>query len=319
MSDILCWLCYKPTYKKDVMLRSKKSSVINCCDDCEFEFFTHDNQTLLSQNQLDKTRLESAGLDIPKMAKDFENGYQQAAGYINEYIKDEDNGCNILEIGCSWGYFLKRLQDSGCVPYGIEINPVRADYVKESLGLQCFTNVDEAKSKNIKFKKIFSFYCLEYINNPIQYFTELMQMLENNGEIIFVTPNLRDVLKDIWESDAYKNFFYDECAVAYYSLQSVKKLLEKLQHINSKIKFDIKTRQGYSLYNHIHWHFNHRPLNNNTLVGGDKLTDILQSVMNIRSELGGEVTNLIHEFSEQYKKVIETHNYGNQIILRLQT
>lgn len=315
---VKCWLCSGETQQKPVQLRSKKQAIINYCSRCHFEFFNHENISLLSTNQLDKTRLESAGLDIPKQEKDFQNGYNQSQAYIKEYISIDDIGKNILEIGCSWGYFLKALQEKGCVPYGIEINPVRAQFVQSNLHITCVEDLEKYISKNIKFKKIFSFYCLEYIINPIKYFKTIVSMLEENGEIIFITPNLDDVLKDIWCNEGYKNFFYDECAVAYYSLNAVNSLFATLKKNMPNISGVTETRQGYTIYNHLHWYFNNKPVNNNVLVGGDRLLENIQeSLYTTNSKLGEGICSLLNDFEMKYQEMIEKHNYGNQILIKI--
>ncbi len=316
--SVNCWLCRKESFQKNVQLRSKKEAIINYCIECHFEFFEYDNFNLLSSDQLDKTRLESAGLDIPKQEKDFQNGYTQSLNYINEYFYQQDIGQNILEIGCSWGYFLKRAQEFGCVPSGVEINPVRSEYVKNILHLPCENSVEKYIENNKKFKKIFSFYCLEYVRNPIGFFEQLIQLLDVDGEIIFITPNLDDVLKDIWHNKAYKDFFYDECAVAYYSLKSALKLSSSLTKTHSNLDCDIKTQQGYSIYNHLYWFFNQKPVNNNCLVGGDQLAQTLDAnLRNSENCLGESLGELINSFNNEYKKIIEKHHLGNQIVIRI--
>jgi hypothetical protein len=316
--SVKCWLCDKESIKKNIFLRSKKETIINHCTECNFEFFETDNFRLLSTNQLDKTRLESAGLDIPKQEKDFQNGYEQSQSYIQEYLTSTDKGANILEIGCSWGYFLKAIRDFGAIPYGLEINPVRCDYVIKELNIRCEHNLELYQNSSIKFKKIFSFYCLEYIKNPINFFKQLIQLLDADGEIIFITPNLDDVLKNVWSNEAYKNFFYDECAIAYYSFKSVNSLASNLSKKYPEIDCTIKTQQGYSIYNHLHWFFNQKPINNNCLVGGDKLVqDIDANIVSYKNGLGESVKNLIHEFNKQYVEMIEKHNLGNQIVIRV--
>ncbi len=315
----LCWLCNQETLSKSVQLRSKKEALIQYCGSCHFEFFSHENKSLLIGDQLDKTRLQSAGLDIPKQEKDFENGYKQSQSYIQEYLTKEDIGKNILEIGCSWGYFLKAVREFGAVPYGVEINPVRASYVAENLNIRCEADIEKYHSSAIKFKKIFSFYCLEYIKNPIDFFKRLFDLLEDGGEMIFITPNLDDVLKDIWKNKGYQDFFYDECAIAYYSSQAVKSLVHVLKKEHDDLKETIYTQQGYSFYNHLHWYFNQKPINNNSLVGGDHLSEDLRQVFGAKKDkISLELVKIIDDFDVQYRKVIEGNDLGNQIIMRIQ-
>lgn len=310
-----CWLCDAMVAQRPVYLRSKKPSIINYCDHCKFEFFDHDNSNLLSGDKLDKTRLEAAGLDIPKMEKDFENGYAQSAVYIEEYLDESDIGSNILEIGCSWGYFLKRLKEYGANPYGVEVNSVRANYVNEELNICCYTDINSVVKSGIKFKKIFLFYCLEYIKDPVKYFENLLQCLDSYGDLILITPNLDDVLKDVWMNEGYKNFFYDECAIAYYSLRAVDVLMSAVNDDSGSIKHEIVTKQGYSIYNHLHWFYNGRPVNNNTLVGGDQISDkVCDSLSSVNQAISNNIKTLIHEFDKKYKTLIESNHIGNQII-----
>ncbi|MBS0185061.1 MAG: class I SAM-dependent methyltransferase [Proteobacteria bacterium] len=314
---INCWICNQATVKKTVQLRSKKEATLHYCHVCDFEFFSHENDALLSNNQLDKTRLESAGLDIPKQEKDFENGYNQSKTYVSDYLNKEDVGAKILEIGCSWGYFLKAAKEFGAVPYGLEINPVRLEYVKEKLGINCKPSLEDYISSKTKFKKIFSFYCLEYIKHPLSFFNNLLNLLEPGGEIIFITPNLNDVLKDVWHNPGYQHFFYDECAIGYYSFKAINSLLNHLKK-DRTIHTSVQTKQGYSLYNHLHWYFNQKPINNNCLVGGDRLPEDIKMVLEQdKSFIGDYLANLIYRFDQEYKKVIEENNFGNQILIRI--
>jgi hypothetical protein len=314
---VVCWICSQPTVSKIVRLRSQKEANLQICLECKFEFFDHDNIFLLEQNQLDKTRLESAGLDIPTQEKDFINGYNQSKTYMNDYITKEDIGENILEIGCSWGYFLKHLKEFGCIPYGVEINSIRSNFVQFELKISCYENLDKLINLGVKFKKVFSFYCLEYIKDPIDYFQKILSLLQKGGEIIFITPNVQDALKDVWQNKAYRDFFYDECAIAYYSKQSIEILVAKLKANNSLIKSSISVKQGYSIFNHLYWHFNQRPVKGNSLVGGDDILNNLSDDIDKSSEVGQKFIEFLTAIDRQYKTLIEKYDYGNQIIIKI--
>ena len=41
-----------------------------------------------------------------------------------------------------------------------------------------------------------------------------------NGKIIIITPNYKDILKDIWKNKSYINFFYEKNAKNYFSIKS---------------------------------------------------------------------------------------------------
>lgn len=302
---------------KDVTVRSGKMMQISHCKNCHHEFFNHDPSQNLAQNHLDESRLKAAGLDIPSRDADFKNGVHQSLPYISEYISANDAGTNILEIGCSWGYFLRLLSDHGIKPYGVEINTIRSNYVNEVLKIPCVTDISEYERRNIKFNKIFLFYVIEYIPNPVSYIQRLINLLDQNGMIILITPNLDDTLKDIYCNKGFIDFFYDENSIHYFSVKSSQKMLERL-NIDSE-NSTVKTHEGYSFINHINWFLTQKPRTTN-IVGGDKFVNqLIQSVNDSSSSaspnsaLSGELVNLLSKFDFEYNHLLEKYDYGNQI------
>lgn len=316
LQQLNCWICNHPTHKKEVAVRGGEKFDINVCDRCEFNFFTHDNTCMLKKNQLDQTRLKSAGLEVPEVVKDFENGLQQSAEYIDSYIKESDRSKNILEIGCSWGYFLELVKRFGANPYGVELNAVRSEYVNVKLGIPCYQTIEELEQKGVTFGKIFMFYVLEYISNPVDYFKKLWKLLDNQGAIYVITPNLNDVLKDVWKNSGYIDFFFEKCAIAYYSVRTVKRLFSKIQ--DDPKKLEIHTEQGYSFLNHVNWFFTNKPVTSG-VVGGDKFVEKIccQLLKSSENDIGRQLSELICEFDRNYRELTENAEYANRIIAKV--
>ncbi len=309
-----CWICERATSRKEVPIRGGGKDQVNCCDYCDFHFFPRDNTTLLTTNQLDQTRLARAGLEIPEIALDYENGLKQAAGYIQDYLTESDIGKNILEVGCSWGYFLDLVKKKGAHPYGLELNPVRAHYVRKLLNISCYQTLEELEATHLTFHKIFAFYVLEYIANPKVYLKRLHDLLQPGGQLIIITPNLDDLIKDIWQNPGFINFFYDETAIAYYSVRALNNLTAIFTELSSCA---IKTKQGYSFINHLSWYLTQKPRTTG-MVGGDRyVNDISVTLSSNSHELGQKLANLIELFDRQYRESIELHGWGNQIICKL--
>ena len=164
-----CPICNKVVSTRLQKVRSGESLKLFVCLDCDFEYFDIDPTKSISADNLDKTRLQAVELSIPNIVEDFENGIKQSEEYIDLYLDENDKGENILEIGCSWGYFLKLTEDFGCVPYGLEINSKRSNYLNYELQIKCFNTLSEAEKSGIKFANIFLFYVLEYIPDPVSY------------------------------------------------------------------------------------------------------------------------------------------------------
>jgi 2-polyprenyl-3-methyl-5-hydroxy-6-metoxy-1,4-benzoquinol methylase len=308
---IKCKICKEQTNQSEIKVRSGKVLKVNHCQKCDFDFFDFDPTQLLSEDKLDDSRLKSAGLDIPSIEKDFENGLKQSLPYVTKFISDEDKGTNILEIGCSVGYFLSLLKEKNINAYGVELNVSRTKFVNDHLNIPCFENLEKCESQNLKFDKIFLFYVLEYITDPIDYFKRLINMLNVGGSIILVSPNLDDFLKDGWQNEGFRSFFYDECAINYFTFNSMKKFANSLP-IKS---YELYTQQGYSFVNHISWYLTQKPRTTG-IVGGDKFVEaILQNFENSNISFKEESIKIFKDFDLQYRKLLEKYNYGNQLYL----
>ncbi len=303
-----------------IIVRGGKEMTVWHCTECSFDFFAHDPTESLAADKLDKTRLAAAGLDIPTVERDFANGIEQSGPLVKKYLDASDNNRNVLEIGCSWGYFLQLVKDAGPVPYGVEVNHVRCNYVTEHLGIPCKFGIEELESSKVRFKKIFLFYVLEYVPNPVQYIQRLVNLLEPDGEIIFITPNITDPLKDLWRNEAFEKFFYDEHAINYMSPLSLRRAIERLEAGESSVA----TRQGYSIVNHVSWFLTNGPRTTGVVGGDNFIRDIVSRLKETeradsgesRGLLGppaGKLAEMIANFDSSYKEYLESRELGNQI------
>ena len=309
---IECWICNSSTIQRVVRLRDGSKNKINVCQDCGFEFFNSDNMEAIENNQFEDLRLGSAGLKIPDIEQDFNNGYNQSEQYIMKYIDSESKQMEVLEVGCSWGYFLSKLKEKNINCIGVEKNPVRQKYVEDITGLRCYNDLIKVEGKNINFDKIFMFYTLEYISNPLNYIKRLIKLLKPNGQIIIYTPNLSDVLKDSWNNQAFNKFFYEKQTIGYYTLESIRCLIEKVK--NKDISYRLSTEQGYSFYNHLSWYLTNKPKSTG-IVSGDNFTNEIISTFKQNNDIEQSLKGLILKFDNEYKKAVEKFKSGNRIIL----
>ena len=258
-------------------------------------------------------------MEIPSLNKDFENGVIQSKNYVKEFFNQSDKELDILEIGSSWGYFLDICKKLGHKPVGIELNKIRQNYIKNKLNINCYKRIDEVKENQLKFDKVFLFYVLEYINNPLSYLQELLSILKKNGEIIIITPNKNDVISNIWSNENYKEFIIDEHVVNYFSVNSFLVIKDIFKESN----FEIVDKQGYSFFNHLKWYFTDKP-STTGLVGGDNFPLNIKKKLLCNNEkskeeelISQEIGDLIQETDKKYKDIIEKYKMGNQIIIKI--
>ena len=313
-----CWICDQEADQIDTIIRGNSKRLMSVCTNCDFHFFIKkiDGTIDIIEDEVDKKRLQSVGLEIPDIEKDFANGVEQSKPLIEVFLKGCNIGEDILEVGCSSGYFLKSARDYGMNVYGVELNKLRAKYV-EHLGIQCRSSIEQYIDEGKTFDAIFLFYVFEYLDNPKKYILDLMRLLKNNGRIIIITPNLNDAIKNIYKNEAFINFFHDDCSIAYYSKLSIENLLDRLNLREVDIK--IETKQGYSFINHINWFLNNKPKTTG-IVGGDRFLEEMLLPLKTsfeNSQLSQELITLMGSFDVEYKKVLEKYNLGNRIILEI--
>lgn len=310
-----CWICNRSTLRRKVVVRGGKYAWLNDCRRCDFQFFNHDNTTVLRGNRLDQTRLKRAGLAIPPRDEDYSNGLKQSQAYVQGFLQLPDRQKNILEIGCSWGYFLAQAQKLGVHPWGLEINPIRSNYVRTKLKIPCYEGLESIEAIKIQFRKIFLFYSLEYIPEPVRFLKRLFQLLEVGGQLVIITPNLRDVLKDVWCNPGFIDFFYDETAVSYYSYKAVNQLLKGFKR-NAYVR--VHTEQGYSMVNHLSWYLTQKPRTTGW-VGGDTFVSGIVSLLSRHGDkMGKELSKLIKRHDLEYRRCIENRQLGNRVIATIE-
>jgi 2-polyprenyl-3-methyl-5-hydroxy-6-metoxy-1,4-benzoquinol methylase len=311
-----CSICGGAATSRGVKARSGKDMTLRHCADCEFDFFVHDPTQSLAANKLDESRLKAAGLDIPAIDKDFANGTAQSRAYVADYLEPADRGRGVLEIGGSWGYFLELARQFGARPHGVEVNAVRAAYVNEKLGIPCDTSLEACEARALKFRKIFLFYVLEYVPDPVAYLQRLVGMLEPGGALVLVTPNLDDALKDVWRNEAFGRFFYDEHAINYMTAKTVDRMKARV----TGVKAEVTTRQGYSFVNHASWFLTNAPRTTGVVGGDNFVAGILAQLEShgetanaTRKQLAARLAALVAGFDAEYRRAIEAARYGNQI------
>ena len=95
----------------------------------------------------------------------------------------------------------------------------------------------------------------------------------------------------------------------------MKNICEKL-HLQ---KYDLFTKQGYSLFNHINWNLNNKPLPS-SIVCGDVLVKKIAKILfdNLKKfdhKKTGKIINDLKNINNNYSKIFEEKDLGNQIHL----
>lgn len=173
--------------------------------------------------------------------------------YLKKYLKNSQ--MKILEVGCSSGFMLHPLISSGYRCVGVEPSGIFSDFLR-SKKIEVYQTLEELKVKNPKYKfdLIMHFFVLEHIVDPLEFLKSQINMLNDNGKIIFEIPNAADPLYTLYKVPEFEKFYWSIAHPWYFSFNSIKYLLDKLS-----LHYEIKLDQRYDLSNHIIWARDGRP------------------------------------------------------------
>lgn len=149
-----------------------------------------------------------------------------------ELVKD---GAMVLDVGCSSGYFGKRLIDEkGCIVRGIEIDEIKANEAKRfykdvytsSIEDEIFLNSIKEKFDTVIFADV-----IEHIQNPKPVLRLAGRWLNDDGYILLSVPNVGhwSIIKDlIFGKFEYRELgLLDRSHLRFYTRKSIERLLDE--------------------------------------------------------------------------------------------
>lgn len=109
----------------------------------------------------------------------------------------------VLDIGCSYGFFLEEAKAKGWDTYGIEIASVTAKESKKR-GLNILNcNLKKAKFQKNFFDLITLWDVLEHLKNPLKVLRECKRILKKDGVLFIQSPNMNSFMskfqREYWE------------------------------------------------------------------------------------------------------------------------
>ena len=158
-----------------------------------------------------------------------------------EFLKSSDN---ILEIGCSAGYFLESVKPFVKAAFGSEWDENNSNYAKKK-GFEIKKNPEDF---GMEFDKIFMFHVLEHIKDAVDYLSRLKDVLSDDGTLFIEVPNNTDILLTDYDIQEFRDFYYQSAHLWNFNEKSLGYVLEKAGY-----EADILHIQRYDLSNHIVW------------------------------------------------------------------
>ncbi|MDH4318544.1 MAG: class I SAM-dependent methyltransferase [Desulfobulbaceae bacterium] len=107
----------------------------------------------------------------------------------------------LLEIGSSYGLFLRHFLDTAWETHGVEPSVAPAELSRQEWGLHNINNCifAEVEYPPATFDIICSFHVIEHLGDPIGMLQKIRLLLKPEGRLFLVTPNLEKIKANISE------------------------------------------------------------------------------------------------------------------------
>lgn len=257
---MICPLCLSnDTTVISEELRSGPGRVYFCVA-CDLGFLAPANGFNLQQYYEERYRLEH-GPELGKVSNagevfrahvDYQEGRLRL---LSPFMRSDTR---LLEVGSSCGQFLHHARQRVGAIAGIDYNIDHCDFARTHLNCEIHAGPPEtAPFPSASFDIVCAFQTLEHSPDPIAFIEALAGFLAPGGLLALEVPNLYDPLRSVYDSPAYRSFYFHEAHLFYFSGKS-------LQATAAKAGFfgDNHFCQDYNLTNHLHWAYCNQPQSN---------------------------------------------------------
>jgi SAM-dependent methyltransferase len=228
-------------------LRYESPRKVYKCDDCGIVFLypqmTPDEERIFYEREYGEIYSNEKGTTPEKL---FEARLPDARVYFDWTRDGVDKTCDCLELGCASGYFLATIRDHVRSIAGMETHLLLKEHCRK-IGIRTFDSLSECDDES--FDRIFMFFLLEHIGDPVTFLRTVKRVLKKNGKLFIVVPNIEDALMSLYDIPGFKAFYFTPAHQFYYSRDTLSRVLTMAGLTN----VDILPRQRYDLSNHMHW------------------------------------------------------------------
>jgi len=255
MEKVLCTLCnsedtiYLPSQIRNDMAGEYK---MYCCSACETHFlYPRPVSEQLKDYYDGKFREEVHSehyYDYEVLNGVFQRFLPEARQRVERVAEDLNIEDEILEIGCSVGYFMEAIADKVGIVCGTEWDQKAQRFICDNTKHENIRVSSNPEDFGKQFNKIFLFHVLEHIEEPVAFLESLKAVLKPGGCIYIEVPNVDDILVKTYQCDAFKNYYYKKAHLYNFNEKGLMHIFE-----NAGYQYEIDFIQRYDLSNHLHW------------------------------------------------------------------
>lgn len=219
------------------------------CEPCDFEML--DSASVNYDGDYRKTHGPTLGQEATP--EDIFNAYKDHQEVRrNQLLPFVHRGVRLLEVGCSAGHFLNTIKHDVGEAVGCDLDRRALEYAGKRVNVETYGSLPNVP--NLWFDIVCAYQTLEHVPDLFGFVAELKAKMKPGGLLVIEVPSINDPLLTLYDSKAYRRFFYHEAHRWYFSPTSLGLLMEKCG-----FEGQIEGVQDYNFINHLHWHFKGRP------------------------------------------------------------
>jgi len=160
----------------------------------------------------------------------------QYSNEISIILKHAPHKDKLIDIGCSRGLFLKRIDSQFKQIEGIEINPSSAKTAKNHVNIVHNKPIEELKLKPNSYDAAIAMNLIEHLYDPKSMLLQVRKILKKGGILFVQTPNLNSLSMKLFGN---KNItIYDRFHINLFSKTTLKEIAEKCGFVTVVIESD---------------------------------------------------------------------------------
>lgn len=270
------------------------------CSPCELDYLeTWDNvEHVKSLYEADKyvfTANVSEESEIPIKFNEYDERYK----WMKPYLSPDQS---LLEIGCGDGTFLRMIQDDVALAEGVELSPPQVKRLREE-GYTCYDTMIDEMEPQYEYDIVCMFALLEHVPLVCRFLEHLKKYIHEKSNVFIEVPNLHDVLISGYDVTEYRDFYYRQEHLYYFTPKSLGLLLNR-----AGFHYETHTNQQASITNHFHWMHNRC---------GQATSNHMTAVVTPVSTFGNlTIKNILEEVDDYYRKRLLENNLGDLLSAR---
>lgn len=122
------------------------------------------------------------------------SGKRRYARFSIAAIRKYQHSGKIMDIGAGAGFFLDEARKKGYEPYALELNPVQARFIEETLHIPCEQSpLADNPFSGKAFDVLYHCDVISHFYHPIEEFYRMCERIKDGGLLVFETGNLADI------------------------------------------------------------------------------------------------------------------------------